>query len=695
MDTNLPFDCLGNGGDATVTAIRIGSNAPITGSPALDPPNFQYDWYDNATDPFMNPAPAGNVPNGAPTNQRTVYMLEAGTYYVSVRDLLTDCRSTPTQVVIDSVNIVYPDVVIQQSILQLSCDPSTGTAELRATADGFDDTNPGYTFTWFTSLDGTGTTVIDPWPGSQSNVGNLTSGNYSVTAFNATTGCSTTELFIVPPFDPKFFPAMALSGDPQSSCLINNGSVVARVLPFPVVNGLTYSPPYNFRVDLYSGNQLAAGLNVEPPPVAPDIANLPALPFAPQPGSFIAEPLDDGIYTVRLIDLNTGCIVVDTTSIANDRRRPVPDVDLENPLTNCDTRLNGQLSATADGRPVSDYDFFWWSALTNPPALGDTLSTQHKLIGQGGGDYFVNIVNRASGCDTLAQGTIPVEQVLPFAPSIQVIQPNTICWEDFFPQEPLARPNGWLRANVNNETAGYRFEWFTGELTNDQASVQTPDTIGINNIHLISQEYTVRAVLLTTGCSNVRTELVPDARVLPLGEVQTTPSYCPDVSPTLTGTGSVLLTVTNSENVVMRSIQWFDESNNASIGDGVQVFEVSPGFYRAEFLTNEFCYGEAVGEVRTEILAYNLVSANGDSNNDTWIIDCISNYPNNNVKVFNRYGVMVYEADGYDNADTVFRGIGERGVYSMGNDLPDGTYFYIIDKRDGSKPITGFLELVR
>lgn len=444
-----------------------------------------------------------------------------------------------------------------------------------------------------------------------------------------------------------------------------------------------------------SGNQLAAGLNVEPPPVAPDMANLPALPFAPQPGSFIAEPLDDGIYTVRLIDLNTGCIVVDTTSIANDRRRPVPDVDLENPLTNCDTRLNGQLSATADGRPVSDYDFFWWSALTNPPALGDTLSTQHKLIGQGGGDYFVNIVNRASGCDTLAQGTIPVEQVLPFAPSIQVIQPNTICWEDFFPQEPLARPNGWLRANVKNETAGYRFEWFTGELTNDQASVQTPDTIGINNIHLISQEYTVRAVLLTTGCSKVRTELVPDARVLPLGEVQTTTSYCPDVSPTLTGTGSVLLTVTNSENVVMRSIQWFDESNNASIGDGVQVFEVSPGFYRAEFLTNEFCYVEAVGEVRTEILSYNLVSANGDSNNDTWIIDCISNYPNNNVKVFNRYGVMVYEADGYDNADTVFRGIGERGVYSMGNDLPDGTYFYIIDKRDGSKPITGFLELVR
>jgi len=43
----------------------------------------------------------------------------------------------------------------------------------------------------------------------------------------------------------------------------------------------------------------------------------------------------------------------------------------------------------------------------------------------------------------------------------------------------------------------------------------------------------------------------------------------------------------------------------------------------------------------------------------------------------------------------VFSGIGEKGVYAFGNELPDGTYFYIIDKRDGSKPITGYLELVR
>jgi large repetitive protein len=34
-------------------------------------------------------------------------------------------------------------------------------------------------------------------------------------------------------------------------------------------------------------------------------------------------------------------------------------------------------------------------------------------------------------------------------------------------------------------------------------------------------------------------------------------------------------------------------------------------------------------------------------------------------------------------------------VYMAGTLLPVGTYFYIIDKGDGSKPRTGYLELVR
>jgi hypothetical protein len=64
------------------------------------------------------------------------------------------------------------------------------------------------------------------------------------------------------------------------------------------------------------------------------------------------------------------------------------------------------------------------------------------------------------------------------------------------------------------------------------------------------------------------------------------------------------------------------------------------------------------------------------------------------VKIFNRAGSLVFEASGYDNEDIYFDGISNRGINILGNDLPDGTYFYIINKGDGSEPKTGYLELL-
>ncbi|MCX8492281.1 MAG: gliding motility-associated C-terminal domain-containing protein, partial [Cyclobacteriaceae bacterium] len=75
-------------------------------------------------------------------------------------------------------------------------------------------------------------------------------------------------------------------------------------------------------------------------------------------------------------------------------------------------------------------------------------------------------------------------------------------------------------------------------------------------------------------------------------------------------------------------------------------------------------------------------------------IDCIQNFPNNLVQVFNRAGTLVYEGNGYDNSTTYFDGKSNRGISPMGVDLPDGTYFFVIDKRDGSKPLSGYLEVV-
>ena len=81
--------------------------------------------------------------------------------------------------------------------------------------------------------------------------------------------------------------------------------------------------------------------------------------------------------------------------------------------------------------------------------------------------------------------------------------------------------------------------------------------------------------------------------------------------------------------------------------------------------------------------------------NEIFEIACISLFPDNIVKIFNRNGTLVFEENGYDNVNVFFDGLANEGLDFFGADLPDGTYFYVIDKGDGSKPLGGFLELLR
>jgi gliding motility-associated-like protein len=98
--------------------------------------------------------------------------------------------------------------------------------------------------------------------------------------------------------------------------------------------------------------------------------------------------------------------------------------------------------------------------------------------------------------------------------------------------------------------------------------------------------------------------------------------------------------------------------------------------------------------IQTEIHPFNGVSRNNDGRNDIFYIDCIGDFPDNIVRIYNRAGTLVYEDHGYDNIDIFFDGRANKGISVLGNNLPDGTYFYVIDKMDGSKPVAGYLEIV-
>jgi gliding motility-associated-like protein len=83
-----------------------------------------------------------------------------------------------------------------------------------------------------------------------------------------------------------------------------------------------------------------------------------------------------------------------------------------------------------------------------------------------------------------------------------------------------------------------------------------------------------------------------------------------------------------------------------------------------------------------DIEIYNAFTPNNDGINEYFSIDNIENftcYPTNSVEIYNRWGVLVYETKQYDNNSRKFVGISEgRATVSKSEELPTGTYFYII-----------------
>ncbi|WP_407321941.1 gliding motility-associated C-terminal domain-containing protein [Tenacibaculum maritimum] len=94
------------------------------------------------------------------------------------------------------------------------------------------------------------------------------------------------------------------------------------------------------------------------------------------------------------------------------------------------------------------------------------------------------------------------------------------------------------------------------------------------------------------------------------------------------------------------------------------------------------------------VTIYNEFTPNGDGDNDTFYIEFIERYPNNNLEIYNRWGNLVYSKKGYDNT---FKGVSNgRLNIDENSKLPVGTYFYVLDLGEsGKEPLKGWLYINR
>ena len=82
------------------------------------------------------------------------------------------------------------------------------------------------------------------------------------------------------------------------------------------------------------------------------------------------------------------------------------------------------------------------------------------------------------------------------------------------------------------------------------------------------------------------------------------------------------------------------------------------------------------------------ISPNTDGFNDALVIPCIEDYPNSLLKIYNRYGTLIYEMANYDNSWT---GIPNKGLLKGDGIVPVGTYFYVLEINASTTPIVGWV----
>ena len=136
------------------------------------------------------------------------------------------------------------------------------------------------------------------------------------------------------------------------------------------------------------------------------------------------------------------------------------------------------------------------------------------------------------------------------------------------------------------------------------------------------------------------------------------------------------------QNQTINTVDWYFNTN--VIGQGNSIVITGQGIYTAVASNSFTCENSAQFEVTNDFCTIPKgVSANNDGDNDNFDL---SNLNVERLQIFNRWGMVVYEQKNYTDQ--------WEGRSNDGKELPDGTYYYIIEQRSG-KTFTGWVYLIR
>jgi gliding motility-associated-like protein len=330
-----------------------------------------------------------------------------------------------------------------------------------------------------------------------------------------------------------------------------------------------------------------------------------------------------------------------------------------------------------------------------------------------------------------------------FKDTVKIIQPDTILiTADIIPATCNRNTyDGSINLSVSGGTPGYTFLWSTDSVTEDLMDLEAgfysiTITDAYNCIYQDIYEVPANTIIIanagndTTVCINEQVILngsggvnyfwQPEMRLSnpaipnPVATVTeeiiytltvTEPGGCSDRDTVILGVHPILgidagmdTTIAKGQTIQLSATggpfeeySWMPQEGLDNPSSQFPVLLVSGDRIYYVTGTTEFGCLETDSIIITtagNLIIYSGFTPNGDGINDLWDIDNVIYYPNITVDVYNRWGGQVFHSKGYSNEQRW------DGKYK-GKDVSIGTYWYVINLNDGSKPITGHITIVR
>jgi gliding motility-associated-like protein len=376
--------------------------------------------------------------------------------------------------------------------------------------------------------------------------------------------------------------------------------------------------------------------------------------------SFTHTYANANTYTVKLVTVSAdGCI--SDTARQNITVSPVPVAAFTMPASVCMPNGNVQFTNTSTIADNSALSYSWNFGDGSPAS---TLASPSHVYASSGTYNVTLTVTGATGCS---------------ATTSQV-------FDDFF-DKPIAA----FTADVTEICSGTAVR-FTDGSTAPNSTISSWKYIFSDGTELTQQNptktfsnagsFTVRLVVTSAqGCVS-DTSAPVSITVHQQPQVNAGPDFV-----VAQGTTVQFLASSNTPGV---NILWSPATglSDATILRPTHVAVADAGYMITLSSGNGFC--TATDNLTVKILRPlripNAFSPNGDNINDRWEIENLADYTGAIVEIFNRYGQMVWKSAGYA---TPWDGT------SNGKPLPLATYYYVIQLKNGFKPISGSITLIR